>query len=69
MLDCANCGLTLSQTSLVLRVCSTSLLTTMWKKEKLLVTSNFCFYRTVLYFFRELLTIFIKLKIVVCNLF
>ena len=26
-----------------LRVCSTSLLKTLWEKEKLLITSNFCF--------------------------
>ena len=37
--------LTLSQTSpcFFFRVCSTSLLKTLWEKEKLLVTSNFSF--------------------------
>ena len=32
-----------------LRVCSTSLLRTLWKKEKLLVTSNFSFSHSVFY--------------------
>ena len=32
-----------------LRVCSTSLLKTLWEKEKLLVTSNFSFSRCVFY--------------------
>ena len=54
-----------------LRVCSTSLLKTLWEKEKLLVTSNnfFSFSHIVFYPFRELSTIFIKFKIVVCKLF
>ena len=47
-----------------LSVCSTSLLKTLWEKEKLLVTSNFSFSRSVFYAFGEQLTsIFIKFKI------
>ena len=46
----------------VLRVCSTSLLQTLWKKEKLLVTSNFSFFLSVFYPFGELSAIFIKFK-------
>ena len=34
-----------------LRVCSTSLLKTLWEKEKLLVTSNFSFSHNVFYLF------------------
>ena len=34
-----------------LRVCSTSLLKTLWEKEKLLVTSNFSFSHSVFYLF------------------
>ena len=52
-----------------LRVCSTSLLKTLWEKEKLLVTSNFSFSHSVFYRFRELSTISIKSEIVVCKLF
>ena len=52
-----------------LRVCSTSLLKTMWEKEKSLVTSNFSFSHSVFYPFGELSTIFIKFEIVVCKLF
>ena len=51
------------------RVCSWSLLKTLWEKEKLLVTSNFSFSHSVFYPFGELSAIFIKLKIVVCKLF
>ena len=47
----------------------TSLLKTLWEKEKLLVTSNFSFTHSVFYPFRELSAIFIKSKIVVCRLF
>ena len=46
-------------------VCSTSLLKTLWEKEKLLVTSNFSFSRSVFYLFGELSAIFMKLEIVV----
>ena len=52
-----------------LRVCSTSLLKTLWEKEKLLVTSNFSFSRSVFYPFGELSAIFIKSEIVVCKVF
>ena len=52
-----------------LRVCSTSLLKTLWENEKLLVTSNFSFSHSVFYPFRELSANFIKLKIVICKLF
>ena len=44
------------------RVRSTSLLKTLWEKKKLLVTSNFSFFHSVLYLFGELSSIFIELK-------
>ena len=50
-------------------VCSTSLLKTLWEKEKLLVTSNFSFSHSVFYPFGELSGILIKFEIVVCKLF
>ena len=52
-----------------LRVCRTSLLKTLWEKEKLLVRSNFSFSHSVFYLFWGLSAIFIKFKIVVCQLF
>ena len=52
-----------------LRVCSTSLLKTLWKKKKLLVTSNFSFSHSVFYHFGEFCAFFIKFRIVVSNLF
>ena len=52
-----------------LRVFSTSLLKTLWEKEKLLVTSNFSFSHSVFYLFVELSAIFIPSEIVVCKLF
>ena len=52
-----------------LRVCCTTLLKTLWEKEKLLVTSNFSFSPSVFYLFEELSAISIKFKIVVCKLF
>ena len=52
-----------------LRVCSTSLLKTLWEKEKLLVTSNFSFSQGVFYPFGELSAICILLKLVFCKLF
>ena len=53
-----------------LRICSTSLLKTLWKKEKLLVTSNFSFFsHSVFFSFGELSTIFVELKVVFCTLF
>ena len=42
---------------------------TQWKKEKLLVTSNFSFSHSVFYPFREFSAIFVKFEIVVCKLF
>ena len=39
---------------LFLRVCSTSLLKTLWEKETLLVTSKFSFSHSVFYQFRKL---------------
>ena len=54
--------------SLFLCVCSTSLLKTLWKKEKLLVTKNFSFSHSVFYPFGELSVIFVRLKIVFCTL-
>ena len=53
----------------VLRVCSTSLLKTLWEKEKLLIMSNFSFSHSVFYSFRGLPAIFIRFEIVVCKLF
>ena len=52
-----------------LRVCSTSLLKTLWEKDKLLVTSNLSSSRSVFYQFGELFAIFIKFEIVVCKIF
>ena len=52
-----------------LRVCSTSLLKTLWEKEKLLIVSNFSFFHRVFYLFDELSALFIKCEIVVCKPF
>ena len=52
-----------------LHVCRTSLLKTLCKKEKFLVTSNFSFSHSVFYPFGKVSTIFIKSEIVVCKLF
>ena len=46
-----------------------SLLKTLWEKEKLLVMSNFFFSNSVFYVFREFSPIFIKFKNVVCKHF
>ena len=47
-----------------LRVCSTSLLKTLWEKEKLLVTSNFSFSRSVFYpFWRTFCHFVLNLKL------
>ena len=51
-----------------LRVCSASLLKTLWEKDKLLVTSNLSFSHRVVHPFGKLSDIFVKLKIVVCKL-
>ena len=50
-----------------LRICSTSLLKTLWETEKLLVTSNFSFPHSVFYPSEELSVIVIKFEIVVCK--
>ena len=55
--------------SLFLRVCSTSLLKTLWEKERLLETSNFSFSHSVFYPVITLSAVFIKFKIVVCKHF
>ena len=47
----------------------TSLMKTLWEKEKLLVTSNFSFSHSVFYPFGKLSAIFVKFEIVVCKLF
>ena len=52
-----------------LRVCSTSALKTLRKKEKLLIMSNFSFSHSVFYPFEEVSVIVIKSEIVVCKLF
>ena len=52
-----------------IRVCRTSLLKTLWEKEKLLISNNFSFSHSLLYPFGELSAIFIKFEIVVCKLF
>ena len=49
-------------------VCNTSVLKTLWEKEKLLVMSNFSFSHSVFYRFGELSAISIKLGIVVFKL-
>ena len=54
-------GLNLSQTSPSF-VCLTSLLNTLWEKEKLLVKSNFSFSHGVFYPFRELSAIFNQIQ-------
>ena len=46
----------------------TSLLKTLWEKEKLLVTSNFSFSHSIFYPFGEHSAIFIEFEIVVCKL-
>ena len=61
--------LTLPQTSPGFYVSAVQVLKTLWKKEKLLLTSNFSFSHSVFYSFGELSAIFIKLEIVVCKLF
>ena len=52
-----------------LRVCSTSLLKTLWEKEKLLITSNFSFSHSVFYPFEELLPFLSNLKLLSANSF
>ena len=50
-------------------VCSTSLLKTLWEKEKLLVTSNFSFSHSVFYMFGEFFAIMIKIETVIWKSF
>ena len=52
-----------------LGVCSTSLLKTPWKKEKLLVTSNFSFFHSVFYLFGEFLSFSLNSKLSSANSF
>ena len=47
----------------LLGVCGSSLLKALWKKEKLLVTSNFSFSHGVFYHFGVLSYIFVRLKL------
>ena len=49
------------------RVCRNSLLKTLWRKEKFLVTSNFSFSQCFLPFW-DLAAIFLQLKIIICKL-
>ena len=51
------------------RVCSTSLLKTLWENEKLPLMCNFSFSHNVFYLFEELSAVFIWIEIVVCRLF
>ena len=50
-------------------VCCSSLLKTLWKKEKLLIMSNFTFSHSVFYPFGGLSVIFMEFKFVVGKLF
>ena len=52
-----------------LRVCSTSILKTLWEKEKLLIMRNFSFSYCVFYPFWEFSALFIEFEIVIGNLF
>ena len=54
---------------LFLLVCRIGLLKTLWKKEKLLLTSKVPFSHSVFYPFGEVSAIFITFKIVICKLF
>ena len=54
---------------LFLHVCSTSLLKTLWEKEKLLVMTYFSFSHSVFYPYGVLSSIFIKFRNVVCKPF
>ena len=51
-----------------LRVCSISLLKTLWEKEKMLLMINITFSYSFFYPFGKFSTIFINLKIIVCSL-
>ena len=58
-----------SKQALVLCVCSRDLLKTLWEKEKLLVTSNFSFSRSVFYPVWRTFSHFYQFKMVVFKLF
>ena len=47
----------------------TSLLKTLWEKEKLLIMSNFSFSHSIFYPFGWLSAIFVKFEVVICKLF
>ena len=49
-------------------VCYSSLLKTLWEKEKLHITCNLTFSHSVFYLYIELSVLSIKLKIVACKL-
>ena len=51
------------------RVPNTSLLKTLWEKEKLFITSNFSFSHSIVYAFGELSARFVEFEIVVSRLF
>ena len=53
----------------ILLVCCTRLLKTRWGKEKLLVTSNFSFSRSVFYLFESFLPFSLNLKLSSANSF
>ena len=50
-------------------VCSTSLMKTLYEKDKLPIMSIFFFSKSVFYLFGELSAIFIQFEILVCKLF
>ena len=52
--------------ALLLRVCTPSVLKTLWGKEKLLVKSNFSFSHKIFNPFGELSAIYVKFEIVAC---
>ena len=45
-----------------LRVSNTSHLKTLWEKEKLIVTTNFCFSHSIFYLYREFSAVFNKFE-------
>ena len=57
-----NAGYPFQNKPWVLRFCRTSLLKTLWEKEKLLVTSNFSFSHSVFYLVREISAFFVKFE-------
>ena len=61
--------ITLTKTSTRFHVSTVQVCRKHWKKEKLLVTSNFSFSHSVFYPLEESSTIFIQFQIVVCKFF